>query len=98
MTFCRKEIMEILLFVWIGSAVLCWIVANSKARFAGVWFLLGLIFGPLSLIAVAVMPSVEADKTAPSPKTHVKCPDCRELVIKDARKCKHCGCTLIPQT
>jgi ribosomal protein S27E len=29
--------------------------------------------------------------------THVKCPDCRELVLKDARKCKHCGCALIPQ-
>ena len=32
-----------------------------------------------------------------SPDTHVKCPDCRELVLKDARKCKHCGCALIPQ-
>lgn len=29
--------------------------------------------------------------------THVKCPDCKELVLKDARKCKHCGCTLVPQ-
>ncbi|WP_405023519.1 TM2 domain-containing protein [Limnohabitans sp.] len=29
--------------------------------------------------------------------SHVKCPDCRELVIKDARKCRHCGCVLIPQ-
>lgn len=32
-----------------------------------------------------------------TPETHVKCPDCRELVIKDARKCKHCGCALVPQ-
>ncbi len=29
--------------------------------------------------------------------THVKCPDCRELVLKDARKCKHCGTALVPQ-
>lgn len=29
--------------------------------------------------------------------THVKCPDCRELVLKEAHKCKHCGCALIPQ-
>ena len=89
--------MEVFAFVWLGSAVLCWIVANSKARFAGVWFLLGLLFGPLSLIAVAVMPSVEKDKSTPSPRTHVKCLDCRELVIKDARICKHCGCKLVPQ-
>ncbi len=28
--------------------------------------------------------------------THVKCPDCRELVLWDARRCKHCGCALVP--
>lgn len=33
----------------------------------------------------------------PSPETHIRCPECRELVIRDARKCKHCGCALIPQ-
>lgn len=29
-------------------------------------------------------------------ETHVKCPECRELVLSDALKCKHCGCKLIP--
>lgn len=28
--------------------------------------------------------------------THVKCPDCRELVLSDARKCRHCGSALLP--
>lgn len=32
-----------------------------------------------------------------TPETHVRCPDCRELVIKDARKCRFCGCVLVPQ-
>jgi hypothetical protein len=32
-----------------------------------------------------------------SPDTHVKCPDCKELVLKDANICKHCGCKLVPQ-
>jgi hypothetical protein len=36
-------------------------------------------------------------KSQPNEDTHVKCPDCRELILKDARKCKHCGCNLIPQ-
>jgi hypothetical protein len=36
-------------------------------------------------------------KLIPNADTHIKCPDCRELVLKDARKCKHCGCSLIPQ-
>jgi hypothetical protein len=32
-----------------------------------------------------------------SPLTHVRCPDCREFVLAEARKCKHCGTALIPQ-
>ena len=34
---------------------------------------------------------------SPNPDTHVKCPDCRELILKEARVCKHCGFRLIPQ-
>ena len=34
----------------------------------------------------------------PSPDTHVRCPDCAELVRREARKCKHCGCALVPQS
>ena len=33
-----------------------------------------------------------------SPETHVRCPDCRELILNSARVCKHCGCKLVPQT
>lgn len=42
--------------------------------------------------------NVEAKATGPSPETHVKCPDCAELVLKDAKVCKHCGCRLVPQS
>jgi hypothetical protein len=31
------------------------------------------------------------------PELRVKCPDCRELVLSDARVCKHCGVKLVPQ-
>lgn len=37
------------------------------------------------------------DPELPSPRTHVKCPDCAELILKDAKVCKHCGCKLLPQ-
>lgn len=33
----------------------------------------------------------------PTPATHVRCPDCRELIAKESRVCKYCGCKLIPQ-
>ncbi len=29
--------------------------------------------------------------------THVRCPDCKELVLSEATKCRHCGCSLVPQ-
>lgn len=32
-----------------------------------------------------------------SPDTHIKCPDCRGYVPKEARKCQHCQTALIPQ-
>lgn len=40
---------------------------------------------------------IPAEAAEVSPDTHVKCPDCAELVRREARKCKHCGCALIPQ-
>lgn len=59
--------------------------------FAIVW---GVFFGVVGLVLDFVFRAV--NKT-PSPESHVKCPDCRELVLRDAKKCKHCGCNLIPQ-
>jgi hypothetical protein len=53
---------------------------------------------PLHLIYAAVSkrraPGVAVD--APSPTTHVRCPDCKELVLAEAVKCKHCGAALKP--
>lgn len=37
------------------------------------------------------------DLAPPTPQTHVRCPECRELVRMDARLCKHCGTKLVPQ-
>ncbi|PUA17261.1 hypothetical protein C7W93_15120 [Glaciimonas sp. PCH181] len=34
---------------------------------------------------------------APTPETHIKCPDCRELIFKDAQICRYCRCKLVPQ-
>lgn len=37
------------------------------------------------------------DPAAPSPDTHVRCPDCAELVLRQAKVCRHCQCKLTPQ-
>ncbi len=53
---------------------------------------------PLHLIYGAVRGSrPKPSPDAPSPSTHVRCPDCRELVRRDATVCKHCGIKLVPQ-
>jgi hypothetical protein len=49
--------------------------------------------GALALILAGVL----FKPKGPTRDTHVKCPDCRELVLKEANVCKHCGCKLIPQ-
>lgn len=41
--------------------------------------------------------SARDDPAMPTAETHVKCPDCAELVRKEAKVCKHCGCRLVPQ-
>jgi heme/copper-type cytochrome/quinol oxidase subunit 2 len=59
------------------------------------WTVLGWL---VALIWAATGDVETAANKAPSPDTHVKCPDCAELVLKEARVCKHCGCRLQPQT
>ena len=51
---------------------------------------------PAHLIYTAVRSNKQRG-SQPSPHTHIKCPDCRQLVEKDARVCAHCGCRLVPQ-
>jgi hypothetical protein len=50
---------------------------------------------PLHLIYAAFGGRKPAEST-PSPKTHVRCPECKEPVLNEARRCKHCGAKLVP--
>lgn len=96
--------MEIFL-VWVVFAVIVAIAASGRGRSGFGWFLLAVLISPLlAFILLLVLPKVgEAglpkDETGAviTPQTHVRCPDCKELVRRDARKCKHCGTSLIPQ-
>lgn len=49
------------------------------------------------LIYAAVRGNGSRGPERPRRDTHVRCPDCRELIRKEAQVCKHCGCRLIPQ-
>lgn len=94
--------MDLAIF-WIGCAIATAVVASAKGRNAFGWLILGVLFGLFALIVVAVIssnkpqPVVMAGGEVATPDTHVRCPECRELVRKDAKRCKHCQITLIPQ-
>lgn len=80
--------------VWILLSLVVAVAAQSRGRTGLGWCLISLAISPLiGLLLILVLPS---RANQPTPQTHVRCPDCKELVLKEARKCKHCGCALIP--
>jgi hypothetical protein len=87
-----------LFFLWLLFSLGVAVAATSRGRNGVGWFFIAVFATPLiALILLLVFPSRRRDPNAPTPETHVRCPDCRELVLSDARKCKHCGTALVPQ-
>lgn len=95
--------MEIFFF-WLIFSIVVGVAASSRGRSGFGWFVLSVLISPLlALILVLVLSrkggeAVYVGGERATPETHVRCPDCRELVRADARKCKHCGTALIPQS
>lgn len=80
------------------SGVITSIIAQFKNYSGPLWFLLGFIFPVIApIVIVFFKQTLTSENAPPSPETHVKCPDCKELVRKEANKCKHCGCKLVTQ-
>lgn len=93
------------LFVWLALSCAIGYWAHTKGRFAFGWAVVSMMLSPLvGGLIVAVLPkagkaAIPRDEVGNpiTAESHVRCPDCRELVRRDARKCKHCGTSLIPQ-
>lgn len=80
------------LLVWGGMAVAVGVVAAARNRSGFGWLVLSLMFSPvLAGLVLALLGRGDADRQAVTADTHRHCPDCREVVRRDARKCKHCG-------
>lgn len=93
-------------FFWLFFSIIVGVMASKRHRSGFLYFLLSMLLSPL-LIGVLVLVLGNA-KPGPIPVTVVaqapgpgedteqtRCPECRELVRVDARKCKHCGTSLI---
>lgn len=87
--------MEILA-AWFIGAVIVAMIASSRGRDALRWLIVSTLLSPV--IAILLVFALDrVDLNAPTSDTHVKCPDCAELVRREAKVCKHCGARLVPQ-
>lgn len=89
--------MEFIVIAFV-SGVITSVIAQMKNYSGPLWFVLGFIFPVVApIVIIFFKQTLTAENAPPTPETHVKCPDCKELVRKEASKCKHCGCKLVPQ-
>jgi len=85
-----------IIFFWLLFALVVGMIASSRGRSGFGWFILACLISPLLAgIFLLLGANLRSQEPRPTPATHVKCPDCRELIIKDARVCRHCGCRLV---
>ncbi len=95
------KILSIVFFLLAGGSGLLAISQIMKIPdpSIGEWFgtfVVPFLFGWWGKIAMDRASAASSGSKAPTPETHVRCPDCREFVFKDARVCKHCNAKLVP--
>lgn len=86
--------MELFAF-WAFLALLVGALASSYGRSGFGWFLIALILSPL-IGGIALLLAGRRDNSRRQSGATVKCPECREEIMQDARVCKHCGHRLLP--
>lgn len=82
-----------LVVLWLVFSILVGLVASSKGRSGLMFFFVSIIFSPLiGLIIVFVLPKNNEiiDERAIENGNMKVCPNCAELVKKEAGLCKHC--------
>lgn len=91
--------MELLLVIWFVGSLVVGVIATARNRSGFAWFVLGLLLSPLLMgLLVALVPRGDSGHDALTAETHRHCPECREVVRVDARRCKHCRSTIEPIT
>jgi hypothetical protein len=86
-------------FLWIGFAIAVGVWASNRGRHGLGWFLIACAISPILagvFLAVTKNIATEAEKPTSIEETHVRCEQCAEFVLPQAKICKHCGIALNP--
>jgi uncharacterized membrane protein YhdT len=89
----RQVMSAAMVLGWLVFAAVAAVGAQARGRSGWSWFFLAVLLSPLvAIILLFLMPAplrtvlIQADA-----ELRRKCPDCAEMILKDARVCKHCG-------
>jgi hypothetical protein len=78
-----------IVFMWVLCTVIVAIAASGRGRSAFAWLLISLIISPLlGGVLLALLPIIQDIRYT---EIRVRCPECAELILPEARVCKHCG-------
>ena len=84
--------MESWVILWIVCGVIAGVIAKEKGGEFMIGLLVGVLFGPLGIVAAFFMGNEKAkEQTLVEAGDRKKCLMCAELVQPEALVCKHCG-------
>lgn len=88
--------MELWIF-WLVLAGVIGVVATARNRSGFGWFVLAVLISPLLAgLLLALLGRGDDGARAVTAATHRNCPECKEVVRRDARLCKHCHSKIEP--